>query len=138
MKKVSDFSFLGRANGLIFLTVCCLILPNLALSQVPTVVLNGNSITDFIPLHSEKYVEPTLLPEVDITTVLAEDAANGVEIPRFGVKISTTISKTDGETEDYGSFIIWKKSFAALGAKSLNFEFTDLDLPDGAEMYRLV
>ncbi|MCW5921855.1 MAG: trypsin-like peptidase domain-containing protein [Saprospiraceae bacterium] len=135
MKKASDFSFLGRANGLIFFTVCYLILPNTGLSQVPTVVLNGNSITDFIPLHSEKYVEPKLLPEVDIAAVLAEDLANGVEIPRFGIKIPTSVSKNEGEAENNGGFIIWKKSFTAPDAKSLNFEFTDLELPEGAKIY---
>jgi hypothetical protein len=135
MKKVSSFSFLRIANGLIFLIAHCLIFPNVGFCQVPTVILNGKSIEDFIPLHSEKYVEPTLLPEVDIAAVLAEDAANGVEIPRFGIKIPTLISKTDGEAEHYGGFIIWKKSFAAHDAKSLNLELTDLYLPDGATMY---
>jgi hypothetical protein len=135
MKKVSDFSFLGRANSFVFLTVCCLNFSDVGFSQVPTVVLNGNSIADFIPLHSEKYVEPALLPEVDIAAVLAEDLANGVEIPRFGIKIPTAVSKNDGEAENYGGFIIWKKSFTAPDAKSLNFEFTDLFLPDGARMY---
>lgn len=115
--------------------ICLLIFFNTSFGQVPTVVLNGASIDKFIPFHSREYVQPTVLPDVDIQAVLAEDAKNGIEIPRFGVKMRTSVSKFEGEIIEFKTQIIWKKSFYALKAKSLNFEFTGLNLPLGAQIY---
>jgi len=135
MQKLIASKIFEIAKGIFLLLVFCFAFSHISISQVPTVVLEGEPISDFILFHSEKIVDATVLPHVDIAAALAEDSAKGVEIPRFGVKIPTTISKNDGDVEEFGNFIIWKKSFFYRNAKSLNFEFTELNLPDGAQMY---
>lgn len=135
MQKLIASKIFEIAKGIFLLLVFCFAFSHISISQVPTVVLEGEPISDFILFHSEKIVDATVLPHVDIAAALAEDSAKGVEIPRFGVKIPTTISENDGDVEEFGNFIIWKKSFFSRNAKSLNFEFTELNLPDGAQMY---
>lgn len=103
--------------------------------QVPTVVLNGTDIKEFIPFHNGKSPSPNILPDVDVQAALDEDAAAGIEIPRFGVKIPVSISKKNGEIEEHGDFVVWKVSFFAEKAKSLNLEFAKVFLPEEAEMY---
>ncbi len=120
---------------LLFTCVCCIAFSNTGFSQVPTVILNGNPISDHIPFHTGTTPAPQFLPTVNVNAALAEDAAAGIEIPRFGVKIPTFASKEDGSLEAYGDFLIWKKSFYSSKAKSLNLEFAELQLPKGAQMY---
>ena len=103
--------------------------------QVPATVLNGHDLGDFIPLHSEKTVVSKRLPPVDVEAALREDSINGIEIPRFGVKIPAYFSKDDGDVEEFGNKIIWKIAFLSEGAVSLNLQLNHLALPEGSRMY---
>ena len=103
--------------------------------QAITQTIGIDALNDFIPLHSDKIVTAEILPEVDVEAALAEDILNGIEIPRFAVKIPTFFTKIDGDLEIRGSKTIWKAAFKSVGAISLNFQFTDLALPDGSQLF---
>lgn len=72
---------------------------------------------------------------VDIEGTLEEDRRNNRQIPRFGVKVKTEFTLKDGNFYEIADLVVWKILIESPGATSLNFQFTDLKLPEGSKMY---
>lgn len=108
---------------------------NVGLTQVPTYVLKDQKMENLIPYHLNSEIQPSMLPEVNVKDALEEDIKNGRTIPRFGIKVHTDLSEKDGQIIKYGKIVVWRKSIKGSNAVSLNFVFTNLILPEGAEMY---
>ncbi len=130
----STFSHLTFAVKTFFF-LCLLHFSSGLFSQVRTTVLNGTSLTDFIPLHSDAPIDPIYLPSVDVEAALLEDSIKGIQAPRFGVKVPMDATKTDGVVEEKGAYLVWRIAFKSIGAVSLNFQFADLFLPTGSLLY---
>lgn len=122
-------------TGVLLFFLLLLNIPKIRSQAVTHVVSNSGTLMAFIPLHSDKIVPTEVLPSVDVAAALAEDALNGIEAPRFAVKIPTFFAKSDGDVEIRGSKAIWKATFRSTGAVSLNFQFKDLKLPESAQLF---
>lgn len=117
-------------HAILTLSVC-----TLCSGQVPTFNLKGDPISNHIPYFIPDYRDPTVLPEVNVDSVLNADRINGREIPRFGIKVPVNVNTNDGVVIESDEFVIWSKAFFAEKAESLNFQFKDLNLPNEGKIY---
>ncbi len=87
-------------------------------------------------IHSGKIIMKTL-PRFDVEALLKEDRElNGMDIPyRFGKGFDVSYTLDDGEWHDVEDGRIWTMTFAAEGAYSLNFVFSDFHLPKHAKLF---
>jgi lysyl endopeptidase len=103
--------------------------------QVKTTLLNGAPIRDLIPKHSTQVVDPHVMPDVDVAGVLRDDSLQGRQISRYGVGIVTNLTQADGEMRYRGDEVIWKMAIYSREAVSLNVQMSNLQLPQGAQMF---
>jgi len=104
--------------------------------QVRTTFLDvDRRISDVIPYHITEIPEAKTLPPVDIEGTLEEDRRNNRTIPRFGVRVGTDFSTDDGAFYERGNLVVWKIAIQSPGATSLNFQFSNLNLPQDAQMF---
>ena len=134
MKQITE-----NKKRLALLLVICLFgtfLGNSLSAQVFTRILNENEqISEFIPWHFDTSPHSIALPKLDIEAVLEEDERQHVRTPRFGVKAPMNLDKNDGEFFTFGNYTVWKLKISSAEAQSLNFEFSNLNLPEGSEMF---
>ncbi len=138
MQKLKSFNFWRKTYGNTksFFSIFFLCFAILSYGQVRTTGLQDSRLEDLIPNHSTKSVTNVIvMPRVDIRKVLRQDSLEGRIPPRYGVKISTAITKNDGEIDDKGHLVIWKTSVRSANATSLNFHISNLSLPEGSELY---
>lgn len=77
------------------------------------------------------------MPVFDVTPLLEEDkAVEGLDIPfRFGKSFDVDLNLKDGKWVKTDSAEIWSLKISSLKAYSLNFIFSELFLPHGANLY---
>ncbi|OFX56852.1 MAG: hypothetical protein A2066_19150 [Bacteroidetes bacterium GWB2_41_8] len=77
------------------------------------------------------------MPVFDITPLLEEDKAmKGLDVPfRFGKSFEVNITIKDGKWVKTDSIEVWSLKISSPKAYSLNFIFSELYLPKGAELY---
>ena len=114
-------------------------LPLFLSAQVRTTVLDGtdgNSLENYNPYHESTPIgEVKLMPPVDVEAAIAAHAAAGRQPLLYGIPISVSLSKADGEVVDKGRVIVWRMNIRSNEAISLNFHLGDLYLPVGSELY---
>lgn len=117
-----------------FLTLLCL--QHVGHSQVFTRILaEGEKIYDYIPWYFLEEPLGESLPPIDINTVLEQDALDSTITSRFGIKAPMGLTKENGAFYPFGNYSVWKLKIYSKGAKSLNFEFSELNLPPGSQMF---
>jgi hypothetical protein len=107
-------------------------------AQVRTTILKPqDNILELIPHHITAEPSAVILPKPDIEAALDQDRREGRIIHRFGVELGTSFSMDDGVFYEIEALsqVIWKASFSAKDARSLNFHFSNLHLPKGAQMF---
>lgn len=72
---------------------------------------------------------------VNVDSVLEQDAINGFGGNRFGIKNPMELTIEDGTFHDFGNYSVWRMPVYSQNAKSLNFLFTNLNLPEGSQMF---
>ncbi len=127
-------SFLSLKNLLIGLIT---LHSTMSYTQVFTRVLNDEKqeIEHFNTWHIKEEPREFEQPEIDFEKIIAEDKRLGKQIPRFGVKTKTIFTEKDGQFYEYGDWVIWKIAFKAPKAKSLNFTFSNFQLPKSGQMF---
>lgn len=77
------------------------------------------------------------MPVFDLTPLIKEDeAVKGLDIPfRFGKSFDVNLSLQDGKWVKTDSTEIWSLKISSPNAYSLNFIFSELYLPEDAELY---
>lgn len=117
----------------ILAVIALLCLQYVAHSQVFTRILDeGEKIYEYIPWYFLQTPEVESLPAIDVQAVLEQDALEGKVIHRYGIKAPMNLGKTDGTFYQFGNYTVWKLKIRSENAKSLNFEFSNLNLPGGS------
>ena len=120
----------------ILAVIVLLCLQYVAHSQVFTRILDeGEKIYDYVPWYFLQTPEAESLPPIDVQAVLEQDALDSTVTARFGIKEPMGLTKEDGTFYTFGNYAVWKLKIRSENAKSLNFEFSDLNLPDGSRMF---
>ncbi len=104
-------------------------------AQVNTSIIKEKDFQEHVKGHVVGDLIEHQLPKPEIEKILREDEKEENRIPRFAVKIPISFSVKEGAFFETNSSISWKIAFYAQEATSLNFQFAELDLPEGAEMY---
>ncbi|WP_236977912.1 trypsin-like peptidase domain-containing protein [Membranihabitans maritimus] len=105
-------------------------------AQVRTTILGTEkNISEMIPGYTAEQPEAITLPRVDVAKVLEEDREQGRRLPRFGIKIPAGLTEKDGQWYEQGRTAVWKMRFYSRRAAALNFQFTDVNMPEGSEMW---
>lgn len=109
---------------------------NLLQAQVFTRILGEKEkIETYLPWYFSEKPDSIIAPPVDVQTTLAQDEIDSLEFPRFGIKESIDLNETNGTFFEFGNYFVWKLRIHSNEAKSLNFEFTNIHLPEGSEMF---
>jgi len=109
---------------------------NLLQAQVFTRILGEKEkIETYLPWYFSEKPDSIIAPPVDVQATLAQDEIDSLDLPRFGIKESIGLNEQDGTFFEFGNYFVWKLRIHSDGAKSLNFEFTNLHLPEGSEMF---
>ena len=134
LKQTLHWGFFAKC--MVITTIFLFLTQNILQAQVYTRILGKKEvINDYIPWYVEQKPNAKIVPPVDIEAVLEKDRKEGLKFPRFGVKSSLNLTKTDGAYYPFGKAVIWKMHITSEDAKSLNFEFTNLNLPRGSKMF---
>jgi lysyl endopeptidase len=77
------------------------------------------------------------MPAFDVTPLLEEDkAVEGMDYPfRFGKSFDVNLGLKDGKWVQTDSMNFWNLKISSPKAYSLNFIFSELYLPEGAELH---
>ncbi len=92
-------------------------------------------IYEHIPWYSQQSPAPVNVPPIDVEAVLEQDRRDSTGLSRYGIKEPMNLDKGDGTLYQYGNFAVWKLHIRSESAKSLNFEFSNLNLPAGSAMF---
>lgn len=131
--KLKHFFLTNALNGAMLLALLCTA-PGYA--QVITRQLSAEeNFEKYILWYSQEAPVAYELQPVDVAATLTIDMETGVQFYRFGIKQEMNLGKSAGTLYEYGNFKVWKIVIQAEGAKSLNFELTNLHLPDDCQMF---
>lgn len=127
-----------RNFRILFLSVVVILFSTYVQAQIYTTNLTEKQdITDFFPYPMEKEIEYYRQPDIDFNRVLEQDKREGNSLYRVSVKVDQDYTIEDGVLAQYGDIMIWQIGFSAPKSRSLNFLLTDLNLPEGSEMYMI-
>ena len=108
-------------------------------AQVPTRVYEKGEAFEKHPKFkiSQNNSPEKKMPVFDLAPLLAEDEAmKGLDVPfRFGKSFEVNLELKDGKWIKTDSTEVWNIKITSPNAYSLNFIFTKLYLPEGAELY---
>jgi len=106
---------------------------------VITRVLSENQrIQDIIPWHYGEEPSVVAVAAPSVQKILALRALNdGPSIGQYShsVKKEISLDKKDGTLYEFGNYSVWKISISSIDAKSMNFHFSQLNLPNRSQMY---
>ena len=110
-----------------------------SLAQIPTKMFEKNKAFEKHPnfQNSRNIAPENKMPAFDVTPLLEEDeAVKDMDIPfRFGKSFDVNLGLKDGKWIKTDSTEIWSLKISSPKAYSLNFIFSDLYLPEGAELH---
>lgn len=131
--------YLTNLNPLKTLCFCLLWLLTTAplIAQIQVRVLgSGESLEDFIPHYTGEMPQAYQLPDVDVEKAKQEDERAPKGIFRFGISSEVQVPASAGEfVEIDRQTVQWQMVFQSPGALSLNFNMSEVNLPEGSEMY---
>ena len=108
-------------------------------AQVPTLMFEKSKAFEKHPKFkvSQNSSPEKKMPVFDLAPLLAEDeAVKGLDFPfRFGKSFDVNLTLTDGKWIKTDTAEIWSLKITSAKAYSLNFIFSELYLPEGAELY---
>ena len=115
--------------------IALIVYSSLSLSaQVSTRYLSEEAhLHNFLPWLFKEAPETILLKIPDVDAELAKDAEADAA-KRYGVNVSTSLTREDGKLFDFGSYAIWKLPIKAEGAESISLFLTGLRLPAGSQL----
>ncbi len=133
--KTTDFNKTHSVK-LLAIIVLLFLTQNIIQAQVFTRILSEEeTIHDYIPWYFMERPDAEIAPPVDVAAVLAQDKKVGSTLDRFGVKTPMNLTEEDGAYYQLGDYYIWKIQIKSENAKSLNFEFENLNLPEESQMF---
>jgi len=122
---------------MLFCLVLYLMVTTAIKAQIQVRVLGSEELMeDFIPHYTGEFPQAYQLPEVDVEKAKEEDERAPKGYFRFGVSSDVAISWSSGEFKEIDRQTTqWQMTLQSPGALSLNFWMSEVNLPEGSEMY---